>query len=85
MPVVLPRTNTTIIMYFAATFIKPSDLPGWAWLGEALVFAVVGRFAFVGFTAGGGILLLLLMIASGLLATGCASVGIIRFVMWAWG
>ena len=67
-------------------FIEPSDLPWWAWLGCALGFAVVGRFAYVGFTAGGGgILLLLLMIASGLLATGCAFVGIIRFVRWAWG
>jgi hypothetical protein len=69
----------------AAMFIKPSDLPWWAWLGGALVFSVVGRFAFVGFTAGGGILLLLLMIASGLVAIGCAFVGIIRFVRWAWG
>jgi hypothetical protein len=43
----------------------PSDLPWWAWLGGALVFAVVVRFAFVGFTAGAGILLLLLAIASG--------------------
>jgi len=39
---------------------------------------VVGRFAFVGFTAGDGILLLLLMIASGLVAIGCAFVGIIQ-------
>jgi hypothetical protein len=49
------------------------------------VFAVVGRFAYVGFTAGAGILLVLLMIASGVLATGCAFVGFIRFVRWAWG
>jgi hypothetical protein len=69
----------------AAMFIEPSDLPWWAWLGEALVFSVVGGFAFVGFTAGGGILLLLLMIASGLVAIGCAFVGIIRFVRRAWG
>ena len=34
-------------------FIEPSDLPWWAWLGCALGFAVVGRFAFVGFAAGG--------------------------------
>ncbi len=66
-------------------FIKPSDLSWWAWLGGALVFAVVGRFAFVGFTAGAGILLLLLMIASCLLAIGCAFIGFIRFVRWAWG
>jgi hypothetical protein len=63
-------------------FIKPSDLPWWAWLGWALVFAVVGRFAFVGFTAGAGFLLLLLAIACGLLAIGCSFVGIIRFVRW---
>jgi hypothetical protein len=52
-------------MYFAAVFIKPSDLPWWAWVGWDLVLAVVGRFAFVGFTAGAGILVLLLAIASG--------------------
>ena len=39
-------------------FVKPSELPWWAWLGGALCFAVVGRFALVGFTAGGGVLLL---------------------------
>jgi hypothetical protein len=66
-------------------FINPSNLPWWAWLSGALGFAMVGRFIFVGFTAGGGILLILLMIASGLLAAACAFVGIIRFVRWAWG
>lgn len=66
-------------------FIKPSDLPWWAWLGGALVFSVVGRFAFVGFTAGAGILLLLLVIACGLLAISCAFVGFSWFVRWAWG
>jgi len=72
-------------MYFAAMFVEPSDLPWWAWLCGALCFAVVGRFAFVGFTAGAGILLLLIMIASGVLAIGCAFIGFIRFVRWAWG
>ena len=66
-------------------FIKPSDLPWWAWLGGALVFAVVGRFAFEGFSAGASILLLLLVIVCGLLAISCAFVGFIRFVRWAWG
>jgi len=66
-------------------FIKPCDLPWWAWLAGALAFGAVGRFAFVGFTARGGTLLLVLMIVSGLLAIGWAFVGFIRFVRWAWG
>jgi hypothetical protein len=73
-------------MYFVAMFIETSDLPWWACLGCALGLAVVGRFAFVRFAAeGGGVLLLSLMIASCLLAIGCAFIGFIRFVRWAWG
>lgn len=67
-------------------FIEPSDLPWWTWLGFASVFAVVGRFAFVRFAGkGGGVLSLLLLIAFGLMAIGCAFVGFVRFVRWAWG
>jgi hypothetical protein len=67
-------------------FIKLSDLPWWAWLGGAICFAVVGRFAFVRFAAeGGGVLSFLFLIASGVLAIGCAFIGFIRFVRWAWG
>ena len=67
-------------------FIEPSDLPWWAWLGCALGFAVVGRFAFVRFAGKGeGVLSLLLLIAFSLMAIGCAFVSIIRFVRWAWG
>jgi hypothetical protein len=36
-----------------AMFIEGSHRSWWAWLVGALVFAVVGRFAFVGFAAGG--------------------------------
>jgi hypothetical protein len=47
---------------------------------------VVGSFAFVRFAAeGGGVVFLLLTIAFGLLAIGCAFIGFIRFVRWAWG
>jgi hypothetical protein len=85
MPVILPLADT-LSMDCAAMFIDPSELPWWAWLGFALVFAVVGRFAFVRFAGkGGGVLSLLLLIAFGLMAIGCAFVGIIRFVRWAWG
>ncbi len=66
-------------------FIEASHLPWWAWLGWALLFAVVGTFAFVGFSGGGGIFLLLLMIASSLLAISCGFIGFVRFVRWAWG
>ena len=67
-------------------FIKPSDLPWWAWLGGALVF-VRGRKIRLHriHRRGAGNLLLLLVIACGLLAIGCAFVGFIRFVRWAWG
>ena len=73
-------------MYFAAMFIKPSDLPWWAWLGCALGLVLVGRFAWARFAAdGAGVLAFLLMVAFGLLAIGCAFIGFIRFVRWAWG